>query len=193
MTTSLMNKWSLTAEGFDLFLSLLNSDRARAGEIYEEIRKRLLKFFEWRGCAVADELTDRTINRVVGKLQAGETILNAQSYCVGVARLMHLEYLREVERERQLFEHAPEAAVAYDFEEAATEAARVAAFEECFAGLLPDQRRHLLAYHTGEKQERISNRKALAAQLGTPSGSLRIRMFRLKEVLEECVAQALAK
>ncbi len=193
MTTRLGNKWALTAEGFDQFLSLLNSDRARAGHLYEEIRTRLLKFFEWRGCPVADELTDRTFNRVIGKLQAGEAILNAQGYCVGVARLVHLEYLREAERERQLFEQSPFVAVSRNVEEEATEALRVAAFEDCFAALLPDQRRHLLAYHTGEKQERISNRKALAAQLGAPANSLRIRMFRLKTILEECIARALAK
>ena len=192
MTTRLGNKWALTAEGFDQFLSLLSSDRARAGQFYEEIRTRLLKFFEWRGCPVADELTDRTFNRVIGKLQAGEAILNAQSYCVGVARLVHLEYLREADRERQLSEESPVVAMSRNVEEA-TEALRVAAFEDCFAALLPAQRRHLLAYHTGEKQERISNRKALAAQLGTPANSLRIRMFRLKTILEECIARAMAK
>lgn len=193
MTMRPGNKWALTGEGFDQFLSLLNSDRARAGELYEEIRTRLLKFFEWRGCPVADELTDRTFNRVIGKLQAGETILNAQSYCVGVARLVHLEYLREADRERQLSEQSQVAAVARNTEEEATEALRLAAFEDCFAALLPDQRRHLLAYHTGEKQERISNRKTLAAQCGITASSLRIRMFRLKMILEECIARALAK
>lgn len=193
MTTRLADKWALTAEGFEQFLSLLDSDRTRAGELYEEIRTRLLKFFEWRGCAVAEELTDRTFNRVIGKLQAGETIQNAQGYAVGVARLVHLEYLREAERERQLFEQSPVAADVKSFEEEATEALRVAAFEECFAALLPDQKRQLLAYHTGEKQERINNRKALAAELGTPASSLRIRMFRLKAILEECVARALPK
>lgn len=193
MTTRLADKWALTAEGFEQFLSLLDSDRTRAGELYEEIRTRLLKFFEWRGCAVAEELTDRTFNRVIGKLQAGETIQNAQGYSVGVARLVHLEYLREAERERQLFEQSPVAADVKSFEEETTEALRVAAFEECFAALLPDQKRQLLAYHTGEKQERINNRKALAAELGTPASSLRIRMFRLKAILEECVARALPK
>lgn len=193
MTTWPGNKWALTAEGFDQFLSLLNSDHARAGQLYEEIRTRLLKFFEWRDCPIADELTDRTFNRVIGKLQAGEGILNAQSYCVGVARMVHLEYLREAERERQLIEESTFVAASPDVEEAATEALRVAAFEECFAALLPDQRQHLLSYHTGEKQERIGNRKALAAQLGIPANSLRIRMFRLKTILEECIARALAK
>lgn len=196
MTTRLDNKWALTSEGFEQFLVLLHPDRARAGELYEEIRERLLKFFEWRGCPVADELTDCTINRVVGKLQAGEAIQSAQGYAVGVARLVHLEYLRERERERQLFDESPVAApvtTITNFEEEATAALRVTAFEDCFAELLPDQRRHLLAYHTGEKQERINNRKALAAQLKIPANSLRIRMFRLKETLQDCIARASAK
>lgn len=192
MTTRSTNQWLLTAEGFDGLLSALHPDRARAGELYEEIRVRLLKFFEWRGCAIADDLTDRTINRVAGKIQAGEVVQNVTAYCVGVARLIHLEYLREAERERQLFNEAPDAGARVDPVHERDENARLAAFEDCFTGLLPDQRRQLTTYHTGEKQERINNRKTLAAQLGATAGSLRIRMFRLREILEECVTRRLA-
>lgn len=192
MTTRATNHWVLTAEGFDGLLAVLHPDRARAGELYEEIRRRLVKFFEWRGCSIADDLTDRTINRVAGKLQAGEAIQNVTAYSVGVARLIHLEYLREAERERQLLDEAPVAGECFDPEHEREDNARLAAFEDCFTGLLPDQRRQLMTYHTGEKQERINNRKTLAAELGATAGSLRIRMFRLREILEECITRRLA-
>lgn len=191
MTSGRLNQWTLTADGFDRFLLLFDEDRAAAAERYEQVRTRLIKIFEWRGCAVANELADRTLDRVAAKVDQGEEIRNVTAYCVGVARLIHLEYLREVERDRQLFDQTPEAAVTYDFEGAATESARIAAFEECFALLLPDQRRQLTTYHTGEKAERINNRKSLAKQLGVAAGSLRIRMFRLRQLLDECLARTL--
>ena len=181
----------MTVERLDGFLLRLDFDRTAAGERYEAIRTRLVKFFEWRGCPVASELADRTLDRVAAKVDHGEEIENIAAYCVGVARFILLEYLREVERERQLFDEIPEAAVTYDFEAAATGAARMAAFEDCFATLLPDQRRQLTTYHTGEKAERIANRKSLAKQLGIAAGSLRIRMFRLRQILDECLERSL--
>lgn len=191
MTTRQPTERTLTAEGFDRFLLLLDPDRMIAAERYEALRLRLIKFFEWRGCPIASELTDRTLDRVSGKIAHGEDVRNITAYCVGVARLVHLEYLREAARERQLSEGTRETAVTYDFEAVATEAARVTAFEECFAQLLPDQRRHLTTYHTGENATRIANRRSLAEQLGIAAGTLRIRMFRLREILEECLARNL--
>ena len=42
----------LTPEGFDALLTQLHPDRDRAGEIYETIRRKLVRLFEWRGCAL---------------------------------------------------------------------------------------------------------------------------------------------
>ena len=41
----------LTPEGFESLLAQLDPDRERAGEIYETIRHKLVRLFEWRGCA----------------------------------------------------------------------------------------------------------------------------------------------
>lgn len=191
MTTRQLPDQRQTEGGFDRLLLALDPDRDLAAERYEQLRTRLVKFFEWRGCAIPEELSDRTFDRVGGKLVRGEEIKNVRAYCVGVARMIHLEYLREVARERQIFDDTGEAAVSYDFEAAATEASRVRAFETCFAELLPDQRRYLTIYHTGEKDERIRNRKTLAGELGVAAGSLRIRMFRLRQILEACVERSL--
>jgi len=42
-------KQGLTAQALDALLALLDSDRDRAGEKYEEIRLRLTRYFEWAG------------------------------------------------------------------------------------------------------------------------------------------------
>jgi hypothetical protein len=36
-----------------------------AGQKYEQIRRKLVRFFEWRACSGADELADATIDRVI--------------------------------------------------------------------------------------------------------------------------------
>ena len=49
----------LTAEGFEALLAMLHPDRETAGERYEDIRRRLVRLFEWRGCARSGVAGDR--------------------------------------------------------------------------------------------------------------------------------------
>ena len=44
---------ALTQQAFDRLLACFDSDRERAGEKYENLHCKLVKFFEWRACAVA--------------------------------------------------------------------------------------------------------------------------------------------
>ena len=55
----------LTPEVFASFLLWLSPDPGRAAREYLDIRKTLMKFFVRKGCAHAEELTDRTLDRVV--------------------------------------------------------------------------------------------------------------------------------
>jgi hypothetical protein len=42
-------RWVITREAFDRMLAELHPDIERAGEQYENIRRKLVKLFEWRG------------------------------------------------------------------------------------------------------------------------------------------------
>jgi hypothetical protein len=53
---------------FDALLSWLDADRERAALRYEQIRSRLIRIFICRGSPVAEELADRTIDRVMRKI-----------------------------------------------------------------------------------------------------------------------------
>src|SRR5215471_7249492 len=85
--------WELTEETFAKFLACLDSDPARAGEKYEALREALVKFLDWRGAPLPEELVDEAFNRVARKLEEGETIRDAPTYCHGVARLVFLQWL----------------------------------------------------------------------------------------------------
>jgi len=43
---------------FDAMLRLFDADREVAAVKYENVRSRLIAFFEWRGCLSAEDLTD---------------------------------------------------------------------------------------------------------------------------------------
>src|SRR5262245_45392253 len=91
----------LTPEAFATFLTLLSPDPELAGEKYEELRRQLIKFFEWRCSFLADQLADETLNRVVRKIQEGEKVeKNILALCLGIARFVFKEYLRHPENRR---------------------------------------------------------------------------------------------
>src|SRR5450759_5872831 len=81
----------LTAEAFAKLLDRLDADRERAAEKYEDLRRTLTRFFEWRGAPFPQDHADETFNRVARKLDEGVKIKNIGGYCYQVARLVFLE------------------------------------------------------------------------------------------------------
>jgi DNA-directed RNA polymerase specialized sigma24 family protein len=179
------SEWTLSAEALARFLACLDPDSDRAGEKYESLRLTLLKFFDWRGAQFPDECADETINRVIRKLDEGETFRDIPTYCQGVARLVLLEKLKSPESRRADFEELPPAAlVAPDSEE---KDERLDCFERCLRELPVESRLLILQYYGDEKREKINLRLSLAERLGIPLNALRSRAQRIRNRLEECV------
>ncbi len=188
--------WTLTGPAFDDLLAALDADRVRAADTYERIRQRLTKLFEWRGCLNADELTDRTFDRVARRLSDGATITTADAYlfCHGVALNVLREHWRSPARRADVILPDDSRLVALDASRAAESAAARIEHERlldrlasCLDALPPESRRLVAAYHLRETGQ-IAARKAIAADLGLPLNALRIRVFRLRQALERCVA-----
>ena len=58
--TAPSQKWSLTPGSLRTWLlACLADDRETAGEKYLEIRRNLIRFFEWRGCPFPEDHADR--------------------------------------------------------------------------------------------------------------------------------------
>jgi DNA-directed RNA polymerase specialized sigma24 family protein len=182
-------EWALTEHNLAGFLSMLDADPERAGERYEIIRRRLVKFFDWRGSATPEELADETLNRLVRKIDEGEAIRNLSAYIGGMARLVWLEFLKEQERERSAFEEVRASSRTHS----QTDSQRMECFELCLEALLPENRALILDYYRAEKSDKIKLRKQLAEELGTPLNALRIRAHRIRLQLERCVSDCLRK
>src|SRR5512134_1992159 len=89
-----------TEETFDRLLASLDADRERAGERYEDLRRTLVRFFEWRGAPFPEDHADETFDRVARRLDEGITIENLGGYCYNVARLIFLETLKNPDSRR---------------------------------------------------------------------------------------------
>ena len=176
------NKWTLTQTAFDLLLSQLDVDRQQAGAKYERLRRKLIKFFEWRGCNFPEDLADETINRLAMNLEAGERIDHFEAYCAGVARHVFLESLR-ARRQQEALKTLPNCAAASSDESDR----RWECLERCVRQLPPDSFQLIVQYCQENEGARIKARRDLAAQLGLPMNALRIRAHRIRAALESCV------
>jgi RNA polymerase sigma-70 factor (ECF subfamily) len=185
----------LTPEGFDALLAQLDSDRERAGELYETIRRKLVRLFEWRGCASPEDLADETINRVARRLAEGVELRSSDpyGYFCGVAHLVYKEVLRRASREhRALAEGGGWPPPACDDEPSDR---RLDSLRRCLEHLEPDQRVLVLRYYQGKSDQgksaqgesNIRQRQRLATEVGIPMNALRIRVHRIRRKLESCV------
>jgi DNA-directed RNA polymerase specialized sigma24 family protein len=177
-------KWSLTQDAFDRLLGALGPDRDAAGKRYLEIRRNLVRLFEWRGCNTPDEYADETINRCARKLGEGEEIRDVATYCTGVGRMVLREMSRDRSRQPRPLDEAPEPRAPQ--ESGGDSESRVECLRGCLGRLSPDTRNLILHYYHGDKGDKIRNRKSLTERLGIPGSTLRMRALRVRERLQLC-------
>jgi len=178
-------KWSLTQEAFDALLSAFGADRDAAAERYLEVRRNLVRFFEWRNCANPDEYADETLNRCAKKVRESAEIRDVGSYAIGVARMLLREMNRDRAKEARPLEEAPEPRTApWEFEGDADR--RLDCVRQCLEKLSLENRDLILQYYHGDKGDKINNRKGLMHLLGVGASTLRMRALRLRETLQVC-------
>jgi len=184
----------LTADAFTKLLNRLDADRERAGGKYEDLRRTLLRFFEWRAAPFPEEQTDETFNRIARKLDEGIEIANMGSYCHQVARLVCLEAFKGHESRRAPLEEIKlEATVPDTSDEIADKEQRLTCLDDCL-GQLPGESHELISeYYVDEKRGRIDRRKALAERMGLRRDALANRAQRVRDKLEQCVTRCLKK
>ena len=182
----------ITQTGFDKLLALLDADREQAGAKYEFLRVRLIKFFEWRNCGNAEELTDIIFDRLIKKIVEGEQIQNISAYSATIAQFVFKEDCRKRERFFQSIEDVPEIEHLIktpEFNEDETDDLQMNCLEKCLAEFSDENRRLIIAYHDTDEQVMIAMRKRLADSLNISLNILRIRVCRLKSKLEDCTTK----
>lgn len=196
-------EWVLTQDAFNRLLALFDSDVERAAEQYECIRAGLIKLFECRGCRAPRDLADEVINRVARQLEEGKEIYppSSANYFYGVARNVLREHLRHPESALAALDTLPPSehpsanpAVLTDhLAVRRRREQRLECVETCVAGLPPETRRLVMSYYEGEEGIKIENRRQLAETLGIPLNTLRIRVHRIREKVEQCVTDCLSR
>src|SRR5262245_3340306 len=183
----------LTPEAFTKFLAILDPDPDVAGGKYEELRRQLIKFFEWRGALFQDELADETLNRLARKIDEGEEIeKNVIALSLGIARFVFLETLKRPDNRRTEMKELSTVAAPPERREEDDDLWTVC-LRECLLGVSDENRALIIEYYQDEGRARIDDRKILAARLGLSSNALFSRAKRTRDKLEECVTRCVKR
>ena len=194
-------EWVLTEGALDRLLKCLDADRDCAGQKYENIRQKLIRYFECRACLFPEEKADETINRVARRISEGKEIWTTDpaKYFYGVARNVLREYLSAPERRfapigwLQSASHPYEDSLkleGLEYDRWLMEK-RLELLEECIQELSRENREMIINYYKGEKGTKIKNRRELADYLGIQPDALRARVHRTREKLEKLVRDRL--
>jgi len=183
----------LTTEGFSKLLVCLDPDRERAGYKYEELRTKLIRFFQWRGAPFAEEHADESLNRLAKKIEEGVAIKHPSNYCYQIARLVLLEALRGDDYRCTPLEEVEVELTAETGDDAAQKEQRLECLDGCLRTLPEDARDLIVAYYCDGNRDRIQRRKRLAERLGLNREALANRAQRVRNKLEQCVTRCLAE
>lgn len=185
----------LTSETFAKLLFSLDENSERAGEKYEDLRRTLIRFFEWRGAPFPEEHADEAFNRVAKKLGEGVEIKNIGGYSYQVARLVFLETTKGTDSKRESLEAVRfEPVAAPDVtEEEREEELRLTCLENCLRALPAESAGLIREYYRYEKSDQIKRRKVLAERFGLRRDALANRAQRLRDKLEHCVSVCVRK
>lgn len=180
----------LTSKAFTKLLAELSADPEIAGDKYEELRRRLINFFGWRGSFFPEDLADETLNRTARKIDEGEEIeKNVIALALGVARFVFLETSKHPDNRRAAMEEL--FPIAAPPEHRGDDDLWVVCLRECLRGLPEENRELIIEYYQEEGRAKIEDRKALAEKLGISLNALFSRAKRIRDRLEQCVTRRL--
>jgi len=194
------SNWTLTQESIDKLLAHLGDNAEKAGLAYQELRCKLIIFFECNRCTDAEELADVTLNRIARKLCEGESINKPMLYALSVARYVLCEYWRRPEisaipldESVQDFENNYATYVVDARAQHEAEMQREERMRRCLMQLPAPQRKLLIDYYSCEKGSLADHRKKLAERLRITPNALSIQVHRLRGKLIDSLEESLKK
>lgn len=174
----------LTTGAFTALLVGLDSNPRAAAQRYEKLRDKLIRLFTWRGCVDAPQLADETLNRVAKRIKRDQQVQQKiEAFVLGVAHKVYLEVLRQ----HRKHQHAASEIRARPADLLAREmtSPQLVQLEHCIMELPKNDRDLILAYYRHSIDGTIAARKKLGQKLGLSEGNLRIKVFRIRNQLEQ--------
>lgn len=154
------------------------------------LREALVRFLRWSQVTDPEDLASETIVRVLQSLRAGVVIENMSAYARQVARHIQLEDHRQRGRKA----HLSGGSLDLSGEATALQELTAVCLERCKKQCLARNEMRLIElYYLGQKEVKISNRKALAKKLKITESALRQKVFQSRRKLAACMERCLER
>ena len=180
---------------FAALLRRLDLQKDHAADRYEELRRKLIKFFEWSSCFPSEDLADETLDRL-GRILLDRPVLDLEPFLWGVAKKIRQESHKHSERIVAITDLPDRGTflkdkVDVESEIHATEQGEVRSrcLRLCLNNMSQESRGVFLKYQGLHNKQQ---REQLASELGLTIGALRVRINRIKKQLQGSVQQCLA-
>jgi RNA polymerase sigma factor (sigma-70 family) len=183
---------AIPPESFEEILAWLDPDREVAATMYVQLRHDLANIFKWRACSDPEGLTDEVFDRVAKKVHEVRPtyVGDPRLYFRAVANNVVRENLKNVKTQGSLDDdELPEPITAKCEEDDMLDMEEC--LQSCLPKLSPKNRKLIVAYYAKEKQAKIDNRSELAQQLGISVETLRVKVYRIRVSLQECIERCL--
>jgi len=196
------------SRGFELLLEHLTevgergivfdpkADRQRALERYQLLWSKIDYFLERRGCLDHEDGADETIFRVTSLLlREGEKIKSIHAFCLGVAKLVSLEYLRRQAKVEPLpddyLTNPPPRLTTYPDDKCQAGADEMLEYmSDCFNKLSLEDQKLIRRYVESDQDGKLK----IAEELGISSKALRERrIFTIRKFLRQSLDERLGR
>jgi RNA polymerase sigma factor (sigma-70 family) len=180
-------------EGLESLIILLDAGgKGPPGAGYQSIRIKLIRYFEWQRCVAAEELTDETIDRVAKRIAQGQQLENLGGFFYGVARLVLKEFQRKEQKQQRALANLPTSTEDVDSgEDDDAVHLRRECHKKCLEELTEAERDLIVPYCQPDGRSNKERRQDLATKLGIKRENLRLKVCRIREKLDKCVADCL--
>ena len=185
---------AIPPESFEEILAWLNPDRDVAAAMYVQLRHDLAKMFIWGRCADPEGMTDDVFDRVGKKVHDVRPTYEGDPrlYFRAVANNLIKENHKKIKTQLSIEGiDLPEPPVTETEDETAAEMEEC--LQVCLQKLSAHKRELILGYYAKEKQAKIDHRNELAQKYGITVETLRVRVFRIRESLAECIGRCLKR
>ena len=187
---------TLTRSAFHQLLNWFAGDsdgNGSGGQKYEEMRQKLIGYFDRRNCRFPEDLADETLNRVAQKLAEQQSIdnLTPAQFCFIKAKQVLHEYWRRPAQKEVTLTTDPSDQHLFEADSIDAHEHRMDCLDRCLQTLARPDYDLILRYYLGEERVKIDNRQQLAKTLGISSKTLVVRAVRIRKKLEECVERCI--
>ena len=184
---------AIPPESFEEILAWLNPDRDVAGAMYVQLRHDLAKLFIWGRCADPEGLTDEVLDRVAKRIHEVKPgyVGDPRLYFLAVANNIIKENFRKIKTHASLTEVDLSQQLTTENEQENADIQDC--LETCLKRLSSDRRELIMQYYAKEKQAKIDHRSELAQRFGISVETLRVRVFRIRASLEECIERCVKR